>query len=70
MKVTNEQIHRELGEISVLLQELRNDINEVKELAPRVRKLEHFKSYVMGCTGVIVLISGTILAILKDSFRF
>lgn len=69
-RVTNEHIHRELGEISVLLQELRNDINEVKEMAPRIRSLELFKSYVMGCAGVIVLISGTVLAILKDSFRF
>lgn len=63
-RVTNEHIHRELGEISVLLQELRNDINEVKEMAPRIRSLELFRSYVKGVAAVVTVFTGTLAATL------
>jgi len=67
-KVTNECIQRELGEIGATLKDLRKDIEEIKELAPRIRSLELFRSYSKGIVSVVVLAAGTVIATIKGIF--
>ena len=62
-RVTNEHIQRELGEISATLKSLRHDLEEVKEMAPRVRSLEVFRSYVKGGFAVIAALGVSVKAI-------
>lgn len=49
-KVTNSELYREIGALTEAVHDLRGDI---KELAPRIKSLELFKSYVMGGAAVI-----------------
>lgn len=51
--MTVKNIHRELGEISATLKEMKEDISEIKKIAPRVRSLEVFRSYVKGGAAVL-----------------
>lgn len=68
-RVTNECIQRELGQISATLKSLRHDIEEIKEIAPRVKSLELFRSYLKGGSAVAVVLVSSVLAAFKGIFN-
>jgi len=69
-RVTNECIQRELGQISAQLKSLRHDLEEVKEIAPRIRSLEAFRSYIKGISVVVIGLGATVATVIKQSFQF
>lgn len=64
-KVTNECIQRELGEINATLRELSVDI---KDIAPRVKSLELFRSYIKGGAAVLSGIGLFVFSAFKGVF--
>lgn len=68
-RVTNECIQRELGQIVTTLENLKEDIREIKEIAPRVKSLELFRSYVKGGFAVVSAVGVVILGSLKGIFN-
>ncbi len=67
-RVTNECIQRELGHISASLKSLRHDLEDIKEIAPRVRSLEVFRSYIKGVASVTSLIGVFVYSLVKGVF--
>lgn len=68
-RVTNECIQRELGQISVTLENMKEDIAEIKGIAPRVKSLELFRSYIKGGFAVVSGVVIVILGALKGVFN-
>ena len=61
-RVTNNDIYIKLEVLAERVHNLQEDIEEVKEMAPRLKSLELFRSYVKGgfavVAGVLVAIKG------------
>ena len=64
-KITNQDLYREMGEVHVLLKELKEDMTEV---VPRVKSLELFRSYVKGGFAVISGVCIVAFSTLKGIF--
>ena len=64
-RVTNSDIYRELGELRSSMTDVRKDI---KEMAPRLRELETFKSYVKGGFAVVSSLVIGLFAAFKGVF--
>lgn len=67
-RVTNECIQRELGEIVVTLKHLHLDIEEIKKIAPRIRSLELFRSYIKGGFVVVSGLAVGVFSLFKGAF--
>lgn len=67
-RVSNEELKGEIKVLHALLTDLRRDIEDVKEMAPRVRSLESFRSTIKGSVAVVMALSGAIFASLKGVF--
>jgi hypothetical protein len=61
-RVTNSELYREIGELTEAVKELRADI---QELAPRIKTLELFKSYVTGGAAVVSAAFAAFIAVFK-----
>lgn len=61
-QVTLSHIHRELGEISSKLADMHSDL---KDLQPRVRKLESFRTYVTGGAAAVSALFITVITVLR-----
>lgn len=68
-RVTNECIQRELGQISSTLINLREDIEEIKGMAPRIKSLELFRSYIKGGFAVVTTLSVLLIGAVKGIFN-
>ena len=64
-RVTNSDIYHELGALNASVKSLRA---EIREMAPRLRSLETFRSYVKGASAVVSTLVIAIFAALKGTF--
>ena len=64
-RITNSDLYHELGELSSSVKDMRNDL---KEIGPRLRELETFRSYVKGGFAVISSLSIACFALIKGVF--
>jgi hypothetical protein len=64
-RVTNADIYREIGEIQIMVKDLRET---VAGLGPRIGALEQFKSYITGGAAVIAGLGISTVAAVKGVF--
>lgn len=56
---------RELGLILAKLESLHEDVQEIKQIAPRVHSLENFRSWATGIGTTCIFLLTTVIALFK-----
>ena len=67
-RTTNNDLAIKLEVLIERVHNLQEDLGEIKKIVPRVKSLELFRSYVKGCSAMIIALSGAIFASIKGAF--
>lgn len=64
------KLNEELIKVKIMLDDLKNDLKDIKTLSQRIESLEQFNAYIKGAIGILMLALPTILyLVVQHLFR-